>query len=48
VSCVISGAKTRQQAEENAGASDLPPLTQEDLVRALPLAGAISTPNWSG
>ncbi len=48
VSCVISGAKTRQQAEENASASDLVPLTPDELARALPLADAISTPNWSG
>jgi aryl-alcohol dehydrogenase-like predicted oxidoreductase len=47
VSCVISGAKTRQQAEENAGASDLPSLTQDELARALPLADAVNTPNWS-
>ncbi|ETX01184.1 MAG: hypothetical protein ETSY1_08355 [Candidatus Entotheonella factor] len=48
VSCVISGAKTRQQAEENAGASDISPLSQDELARALPLANAVSTPNWSG
>ena len=48
VSCVISGAKTRQQAEENAKASDVSPLTPDELARALPLADAISTPNWSG
>ncbi len=48
VSCVISGAKTRQQAEENARASDVPRLTQDELARALPLADAVSTPNWSG
>jgi aryl-alcohol dehydrogenase-like predicted oxidoreductase len=48
VSCVISGAKTRQQAEENARASDVSSLTQEELARALPLADAIRTPNWSG
>jgi myo-inositol catabolism protein IolS len=48
VSCVISGAKTRQQAEENATASDVSSLTQDELARALPLADAISTPNWSG
>jgi aryl-alcohol dehydrogenase-like predicted oxidoreductase len=47
VSCVISGAKTRQQAEENAGASELPALSPAELARALPLADAISTPNWS-
>ncbi|MDH3602725.1 MAG: aldo/keto reductase [Candidatus Tectomicrobia bacterium] len=48
VSCVISGAKTRQQADENARASDVSSLTQDELARALPLADAISTPNWSG
>lgn len=48
VSCVISGAKTRQQAEENARASDVSSLTQAELARALPLADAIRTPNWSG
>jgi myo-inositol catabolism protein IolS len=48
VSCVISGAKTRQQVEENARASDVSSLTQEELARALPLADAIRTPNWSG
>jgi aryl-alcohol dehydrogenase-like predicted oxidoreductase len=48
VSCVISGAKTRQQAEENARASDVSSLTQEELARALPLVDAIRTPNWSG
>ena len=48
VSCVISGAKTRQQAEENARASDVASLTPDELARALPLADAISTPNWSG
>ena len=47
VSSVISGAKTRQQAAENAAASDLPPLSPEELARALPLADAVSTPNWS-
>ena len=48
VSCVISGAKTRQQAGENAKASDVSALTPDELARALPLADAISTPNWSG
>lgn len=48
VSCVISGAKTRQQAEENASTSDLASLIQAALARALPLADAVSTPNWSG
>lgn len=33
VSTVIPGAKTPEQAEENLGASDLPPLTGEELLR---------------
>ncbi|ETX03354.1 aldo/keto reductase [Candidatus Entotheonella palauensis] len=48
VSCVISGAKTRQQAEENARASEVAPLTSDELARAFPVADAIRTPNWSG
>jgi aryl-alcohol dehydrogenase-like predicted oxidoreductase len=47
VSCVISGAKTRQQAEENARATNVSYHTQDELARALQLAEAISTPNWS-
>ena len=31
VSTVIPGAKTEKQASENMAASDMPPLTQEDL-----------------
>jgi aryl-alcohol dehydrogenase-like predicted oxidoreductase len=48
VSCVISGAKTRQQVRENAHASDVLPLTPDELARALPIADTIATPNWSG
>ena len=48
VSCVISGAKTRQQAAENAHASDVLSLTPEELARTLPIADRIATPNWSG
>ncbi len=33
VSTVIPGAKTPQQIEENMKASDLPPLTGEELLR---------------
>jgi aryl-alcohol dehydrogenase-like predicted oxidoreductase len=33
VSTVIPGAKTPQQVEENLSASDLPPLTGEELLR---------------
>lgn len=46
VSCVIAGAKNRRQIEENAAASDLPPLTEEELARALPIADTIQTPGW--
>jgi aryl-alcohol dehydrogenase-like predicted oxidoreductase len=48
VSCVISGAKTRQQAEENAQASEVAALTAEELARAYAIADSIKTPNWSG
>jgi len=47
VSCVISGAKTRQQVDENAGASEVAPLTSDELARALSIADTIGTPNWS-
>ncbi|MEZ4664162.1 MAG: aldo/keto reductase [Caldilineaceae bacterium] len=46
VSCVIAGAKTRQQATENIAASDLPPLSAEELAQALPIADTIQTPGW--
>ncbi|MEZ4860245.1 MAG: aldo/keto reductase [Caldilineaceae bacterium] len=46
VSCVIAGAKNRQQVEANTAASDLPPLTAAELVRALPIADTIQTPGW--
>jgi aryl-alcohol dehydrogenase-like predicted oxidoreductase len=47
VSCVISGAKTRPQVDENAGASEVAPLTSDELARALPIADTVGTPNWS-
>jgi aryl-alcohol dehydrogenase-like predicted oxidoreductase len=46
VSCVIAGAKNRRQIEENAAAADLPPWTEEELARALPIADTIQTPGW--
>jgi aryl-alcohol dehydrogenase-like predicted oxidoreductase len=46
VTSVIAGAKNRRQIEENAAASALPSLTQEELARALPLADTIQTPGW--
>jgi len=46
VSCVIAGAKNRRQAEENAAASDLPPISEVELARAIPIADTIQTPGW--
>lgn len=46
VTSVIAGAKNRSQIEENAAASNLPPLREEELARALPIADTIQTPGW--
>jgi aryl-alcohol dehydrogenase-like predicted oxidoreductase len=46
VTCVIAGAKNRRQIEENAVAAELPPLTENELARALPIADTIRTPGW--
>lgn len=46
VSCVIAGAKSRQQVEENAAAAALPPLSAAELAQALPIADTIQTPGW--
>ncbi len=46
VSCVIAGAKNRQQVEQNTAASDLPPLTPAEVAKALPIADTIQTPGW--
>lgn len=46
VSCVIAGAKNRRQMEENAAASEIPPLSHDELDRALPIADTITTPGW--
>jgi aryl-alcohol dehydrogenase-like predicted oxidoreductase len=43
---VIAGAKNRRQIEENAAASELPPLSEAELSRALPIADTIGTPGW--
>jgi aryl-alcohol dehydrogenase-like predicted oxidoreductase len=48
VSCVIAGAKYRQQIEENAAACDVPPIEGAELERALAIAGTIRTPGWIG
>jgi aryl-alcohol dehydrogenase-like predicted oxidoreductase len=47
VSSVLAGAKTQQQIAENVGASDVSPLSSEELARALPIADTIETPGWS-
>lgn len=47
VSSVIAGAKTRQQLEENAAASALPPLTAAECAQALAIADTVGTPGWS-
>ena len=46
-SCVIAGAKTIQQIEQNAAAVNVPPLTESELQRAFAIADTIDTPNWS-
>ena len=47
-SCVIAGAKTVAQIEENAAAADVPALTAAELGRALPLVDGLTVPNWAG
>ena len=46
VSCVIAGAKNRRQVEENADTVEMPPLTDAELKRAIPIADTIGTPGW--
>ena len=48
VSCVIAGAKNREQIEANVMASDLAPLTEVELERALPIADQVGTARWIG
>ena len=47
-SCVIAGAKTVAQIEENAGAADVAPLTAAELERALRVVQGLKVPNWAG
>jgi aryl-alcohol dehydrogenase-like predicted oxidoreductase len=47
VSCVIAGAKTARQVEENATTVDVPPLTKSELQKAFAITATIRTPNWS-
>ena len=46
VSCVIAGARNRRQVEENADTVEMPPLTDAELERAIPIADTIGTPGW--
>ena len=46
-SCVIAGAKTMQQIEQNVAAIDVPSLTESELQKAFAIADTIQTPNWS-
>ncbi|HXI17948.1 MAG TPA: aldo/keto reductase [Chloroflexota bacterium] len=46
VSSVIAGAKTRQQIEDNAAATDVPPIEGQELERALAIAAQIKSPGW--
>ena len=47
-SCVIAGAKTVAQIEDNAAATDVTPLTAAELQRAFPIVEGLSVPNWAG
>jgi aryl-alcohol dehydrogenase-like predicted oxidoreductase len=40
---VIPGAKSRKQLEENAGAADVPPLTNDERARAAAIAGEVGS-----
>ncbi len=48
VSCVIAGAKNREQIEHNVLTSGMASLSDEELARALPIADEITTPGWIG
>ena len=46
-SCVIAGAKTMEQIEQNVASVNVPSLTESELQRAFAIADTIQTPNWS-
>jgi len=48
VSCVIAGAKNRQQVNDNTATSGMAALTQDELDRALPIADTVGTARWIG
>ena len=45
-SCVIAGAKTRQQIHENTATAGIPPLGEDETARAVEIAAGIWTPGW--
>ncbi len=47
VSCAIAGAKNPDQVDHNVKASEIPPLTDEELDIALPIADSIGSPGWT-
>ena len=47
-SCVIAGAKSVAQIEDNAAAADVAPLSPAELERALQVVQGLSVPNWAG
>ena len=47
VSCVIAGAKNREQIEGNAAAVEVPLLSETETRRALVIADTIRTPGWT-
>ena len=47
VSCAIAGAKNPDQVDQNVKASEIPPLSDEELDIALPIADSIGTPGWT-
>ena len=47
-SCVIAGAKTVAQIEENAAAAEVAALSTTELQRAVAIVEGLSVPNWAG
>ena len=47
VSCAIAGAKNPDQVDHNVKASEIPPLSDEELDIALPIADSIGSPGWT-
>ena len=47
VSCVIAGAKSRAQIEQNAASADVPAISDAERARAFAIADTIRTPGWT-